>query len=217
MMYKLSKYNILIDSACQGSADTYLWNPLSGAMIKMDAAAVEYYHQLKQYAVFCKVQHPNDVNTNFYFDTLLSNGCIVDAEFDEYGRIIFDELNAKIGKDSKLLSFTIAPGLGCNYNCKYCFEAGNLNAHAMTPCIQEQVLKYIETKIQASPLASKLRITWFGGEPLLYIEQITNLSAHLIQLCTKYQLAYSAGIITNGRFLSQATAQKLKSLGVRTA
>jgi uncharacterized protein len=97
----------------------------------------------------------------------------------------FDEL-AAIEADSHIdmkmtnhIGLIICPTMGCNFDCPYCFEdhfAGKMSAE-----VQDDVIALAGRLIDA--FAPKhIRVTWFGGEPLLAPEVIESLSQHLIAL-----------------------------------
>lgn len=107
--------------------------------------------------------------------------------------------------DRRHLALTIAPTMKCNFSCPYCFEQ-NKSSGEMTPDIQREVIKFIEE--QAKTLKS-LAIVWFGGEPLLAIDTISNISAEILALSKKHDLEFTASIVTNGYLLTPDIAQKL--------
>ena len=59
-----------------------------------------------------------------------------------------------------------------------------------------------------------LYVTWFGGEPLIGMPVIEELSRQLIELCEEKEITYSAGIVTNGYLLTKENAERLKECQV---
>ena len=55
-----------------------------------------------------------------------------------------------------------------------------------------------------------LRVTWYGGEPLLQFEYIEKLSHRLMNMFENY----NAHMITNAYLLDKAKSQKLKELKI---
>ncbi|WP_269852015.1 radical SAM protein [Methanosarcina horonobensis] len=55
-------------------------------------------------------------------------------------------------------------------------------------------------------------VTWYGGEPLLAKETVFDLSQKIIAITEEHKVRYSAGMVTNGYFLSEDpdTVQNLK-------
>ena len=54
-----------------------------------------------------------------------------------------------------------------------------------------------------------MKVTWFGGEPLLAPEIVESLSQRLIALADECGVEYDAGFITNGYLLDQDTVDML--------
>lgn len=114
--------------------------------------------------------------------------------------------------DRRHLSLTIAPTMQCNFNCPYCFEQ-NKKSGKMTKDIQKEVIKLIEE--QAKTLKS-LGIVWFGGEPLLGIDIISNISSEILALSKKHNIEFKASIVTNGYLLTPDVTQKLKESNINS-
>jgi arylsulfatase regulator (Fe-S oxidoreductase) len=121
--YKLSFYNIRF--ILEGKE--YLWNTLTGACICLDRKGSEYLKDFK-----------GEEDNTQYFEILQKNGCITDSNINEFEKIIYEEKYILNNEFPNRLSFTIAPGLGCNYKCVYCFEDGNLNNKYMSEEVVEK-------------------------------------------------------------------------------
>lgn len=107
------------------------------------------------------------------------------------------------------MGLTIAPTLGCNFNCPYCYE-GNKSFDRMSNEVQSAIIRFVEKHQQLQNLS----VCWFGGEPLLCDEIIYKMSEELISLCEKNKCTYTASLVTNGWFLTSEVAQRLKDLRV---
>ena len=79
------------------------------------------------------------------------------------------------------------------------------------------VIQYVSNRLSRNKNVKKLRVVWFGGEPLLYMNIIEKLSLGFISVCENSGIHYSASIITNARFLNKETAQLLADLHVKSA
>ncbi|ETP73817.1 radical SAM additional 4Fe4S-binding domain-containing protein [Lachnospiraceae bacterium JC7] len=141
--------------------------------------------------------------------------------FSERGLIVnYDELSA-IESRSRLamgitdaVNLTICPTLSCNFNCPYCFE--NHLQGKMSEKVQDDVVALTRRMLERSR-AKKLRVTWFGGEPLLAPEIIESLSKLLISLSEEYGADYKASIVTNGYFLNKENVDMLSRVKVGQA
>lgn len=194
MSYKKSKYNIIIERP-EGN---FLWNTCSNAFIRLNEAGRKWLE------TFNGTQIDSE-----YFRILEKNGCLVMEELDETGKILIEEKTVMLNTGAEVMHFTIAPGLGCNYNCPYCFEKGHDLRGVMNDETRNRTVRFIINKMQANPNLRRLEIRWFGGEPLLYLDMIELMSRELMKYCRDRHVEYSAGIVTNGRYLTRECAKKL--------
>ena len=109
------------------------------------------------------------------------------------------------------VALVVCPTLACNFDCPYCFE--NHGAGKMTPEVQDDVVALAKRMMEACG-AKDLKITWFGGEPLLATDVIESLSERLIALVDERGGSYDAGIITNGYLLTQDVADMLARMRI---
>ena len=64
------------------------------------------------------------------------------------------------------MELTVCPTLACNFACPYCFQGHGRTYESMSREVRDEVVSLAERMLDASG-ASRLRVTWFGGEPLL--------------------------------------------------
>ncbi len=202
MEYKLSEYNIF----CDASDQKYVWNTFSGALLKLDRKGHKYLN------TFSGIDDGSNE-----FSMLRTNGFIVNKNIDEFGRICFEEKQAMFTKRSNSFSVVIALGMGCNYKCTYCFQSEHDRTYHMSSDTAKDVAEYICLQLKNNPCAKKVNIRWFGGEPLLYLNAIELISNIVIEYANTNNLIYTAGIITNGRLLTEETAKRLHILHITKA
>lgn len=194
-MYKTSNYNIIF----KRNNKTYLWNTISGALIILDKPALDFINSFD-----------GNHTDSEYFNTLKKHGCIIDENINELGKILFDEKVIMMNMNPERLYFTIAPGLGCNYKCDYCFENNRTSFDKMSEEVQEKLIDYVSRTVSQNKNLRRISITWFGGEPLLYVDIIEKLSKAFIEICNNNDIKYYSGMITNGRYLTPDNISKLK-------
>lgn len=202
MNYKLSFFN---EQFSYGGRK-YLWNTKSGALIKLDDNGEKYINSFN-----------GKEDDSIEFHILKDNGLVVPYEFDEVGKILFDEERNMYNRFSETVFFTIAPGMNCNYHCVYCFENGRDRAQKMTDDTVLSVIDFIKKRIVDNFNLKRLNIKWFGGEPLLYLDIIREISMQLIQFCEERHITYDASIITNGSLLVPEVCDSLAQLHVEKA
>jgi len=86
----------------------------------------------------------------------------------------------------------------------------------MSPETQEETIHFIRQKAHPDYGVKQLSITWFGGEPLLGLPVIKNISDRTIAWCDQHKISYSAMVVTNGFLLNNKTAGELYVRRVRT-
>ena len=94
----------------------------------------------------------------------------------------------------KIDTIFIMLGFACNFNCKYCLQYKN-KTHEVITSFNEEIIDFI--RYQAS-INEHIRINFYGGEPLLYIDTIRKIvsSLHNIE-----NIHFS--LITNGSLLDK--------------
>lgn len=117
-------------------------------------------------------------------------------------------------RGSKIVSLTICPTMNCNFACTYCFEKHRTGI--MSKKVQDDVVSLAERITDMLP-AENLNVTWFGGEPLMGMNVITELTEKLRTLAEKKNMKYSADIITNGSLLNQEIVDTLVQCDIKSA
>lgn len=97
-------------------------------------------------------------------------------------------------------------GEACNLDCIYCYED-----HSSKKRMDSDSVKKIMNFIKAKS-AQKLDIEYFGGEPMLNIKFIEELSESL----KDNKIIFSASITTNGTLLTDRNLSRLYNSGVRS-
>lgn len=134
---KFSKFNIII----KNGNEPYIWNTKSNAVSKLDAPMFQRLVEIKPGFIL-----PEDFP---FLDYMRANGFVVDDEFDETGEILREWSRTIDDTAPSSLSITLAPGMGCNYNCPYCFENGKRGGSKMTYETADAVVWFIRKKLTA--------------------------------------------------------------------
>ena len=69
-------------------------------------------------------------------------------------------------------------------------------------------IKHMVSKIL--PGHEKMTVAWFGGEPMLAMSIIENLSSYFLQICKTYKIPYYSMMTTNGSLLTAENWKRLK-------
>jgi uncharacterized protein len=99
---------------------------------------------------------------------------------------------------SNYLNLIILPTEACNFRCTYCYETFE-NRKMPRPVVTG--IKSLIDRRGAD--LDQLEISWFGGEPLLALDVITEISKHALHVANAEGFTFRSGITTNGYFLNQ--------------
>lgn len=132
-------------------------------------------------------------------------GFLVASDKDEKAE--WETLFMKGKDDLSYIDLTILLTQNCQMQCVYCFE-GSKSKTEITASTVNDILLFV--KKQAGT-CNRLRVTWFGGEPLLAYNKLRELSVALINLCKEFHIEYSADITTNGFALNRQRCNELIS------
>ncbi len=144
-----------------------------------------------------------------FIDDLKKGGFLIDDMIDETKEIEIRMMRGRFYSSS--LGLTIAPTSNCNFRCVYCYEKDVIKNRAMTQEVQDKIIDLVKEQV---PRLTDLSITWYGGEPLLALDIIEQLSKEFMSICEENHINYSAGIITNGYLLTKEKVELLNKLKV---
>lgn len=111
------------------------------------------------------------------------------------------------------LYVTIIPTFRCNLRCGYCFQDRN-NNDTMSEKTKKLLIRSLKQNINASSHYKILSTIWYGGEPLLMVDDILGIGLKLKRYCETKKLKYESNIITNATLLNEKTADILVEAGV---
>lgn len=197
---KASKYNTIINV----DEKTLLFNSLSRAFAIIDDETLDLLNNITSYSKFNKEQYNN----------LIKNGFIINEFVNEEKIIEYRYQSFRFNTDR--LSLVIAPTMNCNCHCIYCYEKDENRSDTMSAECVENIKKFIKFNLKTKKSKS-LHITWFGGEPLMGLDIIDQLSKDIIDFCQNNNINYTASIITNGILLDEVIVKKLmEEYNIRT-
>lgn len=103
-------------------------------------------------------------------------------------------------KADGIKGYTIFTTMDCNARCFYCYEMGRPRT-PMSLQTAKDVVAFIE---KTAPKDKKIKISWFGGEPLYNAEVIDVITSGL----DAAGITYKSHITSNGYLFDAATAKK---------
>ncbi|HYE67236.1 MAG TPA: radical SAM protein [Anaerovoracaceae bacterium] len=191
---KESKYNVCVEH----NGQHLMFNSRTTATAALDKPAMNILDAVRQGA---------EVEETDLAKEMEKAGFLVDDFINELQQL---EVRYNLGKYEKTgLDLVVAPTMICNFACPYCYEEPK--SGIMSEEIQDKLISLGEDFARNG---QKIKITWFGGEPLLAKDVIYRMSERLIEICEKNKVEYEANVITNGYLMDEATVLKLKEYRV---
>lgn len=177
------------------------------------------YNTMKGCKSFTKIQKPDrevvenilssssiEISENRLVQGLYKRGFLVNVEKDERKEMEYQALNYIADNFLHLTIFTTGQ---CNFRCKYCCE--DFEQSKMDEQTQQYIILYVEKNIK---YYRGIQIDWFGGEPLLGLDVIRNISESIIRICKNAGKPYIASITSNGYLLTPDVFKQLIKLHV---
>ena len=183
-------------------------------VVKKEQESVNIFNTLTRAAVTLEnelyYQEPNNLPDNMQGD-LLGLGIMVPDDTDE--TILFKYwYNLKVTQ-KKFLAITYIPTYKCNFKCPYCIE-GKIEDTGLKVKTQE-IYEYINQVIRESK-CEIIDFVFYGGEPLLAIENVINTAQFIKGLAEKYVKKLNISMVTNGYLLNDECASELIQNGITT-
>lgn len=145
-----------------------------------------------------------------FLERMLVEGFVVEDDVQEMD-IIRDEFDRKRNSDQYTLM--ILPTYDCNLRCWYCIqEHQNMTLSDETVA---RIKKHIEKYLLKNEI-KELRLSWFGGEPLLAYRKLIEITRYSKDFCECHHIGFFSDMTTNSLLLTPERIKELGGLGVRS-
>ena len=148
-------------------------------------------------------------------DALSTNGFVV-QDRDTEQRALADYFT-RVKSDAGELNVTILTTLQCNFACDYCFQGdhGDYNKFAEKMSLETaaRVGDWIEREMDRQG-PKRLMLTFFGGEPLLNLPVVYELSERMARVTSERGIEQRINVITNGLLLTEEVVDRLLPCGL---
>jgi uncharacterized protein len=145
-------------------------------------------------------------------ETLAAHGLVVDdlkREKDE-ACSTFDRVN----RERRKFAPVVVMNLDCNLACRYCFEGTLKGRRYMSRETARDVIEMARRRLLDG---MSVEIDFYGGEPLLSYDLITEISGKVQTMAEEAGSSYLCALITNGTLLTRKRAEELAAVGLRAA
>ena len=197
---KASYYNVTVELE-QG--ETLLYNTYWQSMATLDKDEAEAYEALKS-------GEPDEGFTAFY-DELAEKRFLVDDPEREADWLEYEFERYKY--NNEMFELIVCPTIDCNFRCPYCYE--KKRPGRMDEQTQDALLAFVQESYDEQPF-QKMRVTWYGGEPLLEQQIIERLSRGFLDFCDSHGIDYHAALMTNGSLASEDAMRRMEACGVKS-
>lgn len=197
---RLSRFNVWVkDYPERGKYLVY--NTRTQALIKLDEAfkrQLEYeIHSVSESAM----------------NELQESGIVVKDRLEEEEKLN-DFFNQLIFEHNGLaFEVTILTTYSCNFGCDYCFEE-SVKVDVFLDKETANLIAQWLIKTAKDKDFRRIYIVYYGGEPLMNVGPIYDISWLVKQWAEKENIDFGFGIITNGSLLSKELVEKLKTVGL---
>ncbi|HTZ20977.1 MAG TPA: radical SAM protein, partial [Opitutaceae bacterium] len=146
---------------------------------------------------------------------LAEKNILISSDHDDDSLLLLRQTQARAVRNISLLYHL--PTDACNYFCSYCFIESKIGHHAFMT--KETSRKGIEYFAGQSRNSREIKVTFYGGEPLLNKEVVYDAIEYIRQLEaeSKFSKPVDINLLTNGSLVDRDTIAVLKEHHVKTS
>lgn len=174
--YRMMRYVVRVDY----NGRVFLQNVITGQLVELDPTETTLVERLP--SIYSPEMKP-----------LIDHQYIVPNDFDEHLKVTGIRMILRKLADQRekpgINHITIFPTTACNARCYYCFEQG-IKPETMTEQTAKEVIEFIHMHCGGK----KVWIRWFGGEPTVGANRISQICEGL----TQKGVVFSSKVTTNG-------------------
>ncbi len=205
-LMKASRYNWFFKSENDGR-----WLAFNGMTSALAVLENEEKHSLvRQILADPDQADRGDQTVQELWDKLVKGGYLIEDWVDEIAILKVRNRTARFRGHG--LSLTVAPTMSCNFKCTYCYETHP--GGVMGADVEDALVEMVRDRLKSK---ENLSVIWFGGEPLLRLEQILRLTERFDEICQQKESPYIASMITNGYLLDEQVAPQLRQAHIHSA
>jgi len=142
------------------------------------------------------------------YDALVKQDFILDPSIDEVEKV--KKVREAVDFSETNYHLTINPTMNCNFKCWYCYET-HIKASRMNEEISERVNKFLSTQILHNEKLEHFVLSWFGGEPLLYYDDIVlPIIQHFNKVTAERKIDVAINFTSNGFLITDEMIQSFK-------
>lgn len=194
---------LMINHKCESSGTApnkrlkwSIWNDI----IDIDDSRVVIFNTLARNAILVNREILNTIPAGQEYVSL---GFLVDADKDEASD--WEDSFCRAKADMDYIDLTILLTHQCQMKCQYCFE-GEKDSTSISDDSMQAIMNFLRAHKNT---CKRLRVTWFGGEPLLNYPKLKEMSIRLNEFCRENEIQYTGDITTNAFALSRERCSEM--------
>lgn len=196
-MMKTSMYTFLFD--CDGS-EFYIYNSLSNALVELDDSSYRYLSDAQKNLT----EIDKSVFDPELWEVLETKKFITENDQDDF--LLYKSVISLQRSGTNNMHLRIAPTMDCCFRCHYCFEKYK-EPGEMSEEVMDSIIKYLNSL----PSKPDIVVTWFGGEPLMAVEQMERLYDKFV---SQYKKPSKSDIVTTGYHIDEEVIAALKRMEI---
>ena len=201
MAEKVSRYNMEIEHTdCM-----LLYNALTDALLPVSFKDYALVETLMEHLPTFSDRYPD------LYASFKKSGFIIDQAFDEQAYIKLQNKRRVYAHND--YHITVNPTLDCNLKCWYCsvsYAGAKHNRERMSDVTVDALNKHIQ-HVVFHQKARSLLLDWFGGEPLMYYDEVMSKIATFAQaVAAEQKVDIRHQITTNATLLNKERIQQMK-------
>lgn len=194
---KVSKYNIYVEH----EGRNFVYNQLRSSLLEIDAELFQGFR-----VPTCDITSLD----KSIIEELSANGIICDKMLKEENVVLANSKSYRFSNNTARV--TILPTLDCNFHCWYCYEDHPCGVLASEDI--EKVINFCKGVISNGNIKC-FRLDWFGGEPLLYFDEVVYpISKSIQDFCKNEGVVYLNSITTNGYLITPGMIGLIKEINL---
>ncbi|NTV30286.1 MAG: SPASM domain-containing protein [Candidatus Omnitrophica bacterium] len=204
---QLSMYTLIVENY-PSKGEHLLYHTRTQAMVTIKQELKDLLNDLSApQNVAMRMRYAEELEQMRKMDMLVEN------RWEDVKKLVRFLGDLKYEKYGSMFAVTVLTTLDCNFQCSYCFEEGVRRNVSMTLPTSDAVIGWIRDRMLAHGYKD-LRLTFYGGEPLLNEEVLEYMAGKLSQWCTAQGFSFKFNIQTNGYLLTAERVKKYLLLGL---
>jgi uncharacterized protein len=194
---KISKYTFLFDI---DNTEFYVYSTLSNALVEIDE---DSYRSLL-IAKNNKLDIVSSEADDELYNILALKKFITENDIDSF--LYYKSILTGQRANQSHMHLTIAPTMDCCFRCHYCFEEHKEKSY-MPEDVMDSIIKHLNS-LSSKP---ELKLTWFGGEPLMALPLMKQFYE---KLKAEYKKPIGSNVITTGYHIDGNAVRIMQDIGV---